>query len=378
MLDRRSRLLSTLQGKPVDRVPVSFYEINGLDELDDVSDPFNIYTHPTWEPVIRLAREKTDRIVMRTVQIKRSGELSNCTKKETWQENGQKFNRLTIKTNSRLLKSLSRRDRDVNTVWQIEPLLKDEEDLRAYLDLPVDNISDDIDFSSVLKAETSLGDSGIVMLDTPDPICIAASLFELGAFTVIATQETSLVHQLLERFYVELEENIELISSSLPGHLWRIYGPEYASPPYLHPKLFADYVVRYDQPLVDIIHRHGGYARVHSHGNLRAILDLIAAMGVDGLDPIEPPPQGDIELIEVRKRIGHQVVLFGNLEASDLEMLPPDQFAKKIQKALREGTEGEGRGFVLMPSACPYGRRIPENVIENYSLMVELAERGNY
>mgnify|MGYP000712381494 CR=1 FL=1 len=40
---------------------------------------------------------------------------------------------------------------------------------------------------------------------------------------------------------------------------------------------------------------------------------------------------------------------------------------------LEEGTAGEGRGFVLMPSACPYGRHISADVMANYETMVRLA-----
>jgi hypothetical protein len=67
--------------------------------------------------------------------------------------------------------------------------------------------------------------------------------------------------------------------------------------------------------------------------------------------------------------------LFGNLEANDLENLAPGEFEKKIIKALDEGTAGTGRGFVLMPSACPYGRKLSPNVMKNYGKMVELAEK---
>ena len=67
--------------------------------------------------------------------------------------------------------------------------------------------------------------------------------------------------------------------------------------------------------------------------------------------------------------------MFGNLESSDLENLAPEKFEKKIVKALDEGTAGSGRGFVLMPSACPYGRSLSSNVIKNYGKMVELAEK---
>ena len=92
-----------------------------------------------------------------------------------------------------------------------------------------------------------------------------------------------------------------------------------------------------------------------------------------GLDPIEPPPQGDVSLAEVRRQYGRDLVLFGNLEARDLEYLPTPDFEKLVRQALEEGTAGEGRGFVLMPSASPYGRDISPLTLANYECMVRLA-----
>jgi hypothetical protein len=51
---------------------------------------------------------------------------------------------------------------------------------------------------------------------------------------------------------------------------------------------------------VKAIQRTGGFARIHAHGRLRLILDDIASTACDGLDPIEPSPQGDVTLAEVR------------------------------------------------------------------------------
>lgn len=171
-----------------------------------------------------------------------------------------------------------------------------------------------------------------------------------------------------------LHPRTEAVARALPGRLWRICGPEYASPPYLPPRLFHDYVVPYDKPMVEAIQRYGGYARIHSHGRLKKILDHIVSLGCSGLDPIEPPPQGDVELSYVREKYGDRLVLFGNLEVSDIENLPTPQFEKKIVTAIREGTAGQGRGFVLMPSASPYGRVLSTSALANYRKMVEKIE----
>ena len=370
--------MSTLRGEAVDRPPVCFYELNGLDEELTNDDPFNIYSHPSWAPLIELACEKTDRIVMREVPFKNappeaSAELTEIEKH--YDEKGSLYKTRTVRVGSSVLTKRTRRDRDVNTIWVLEPLLKDVEDVKKWLEIPVPEFGGVPDTSDVLKTEQILGDTGIVMVDTADPLCLAAGLFDMGTFTIIAMTEPKLFHQVLERFAGILQQKIEAIAKAVPGRLWRIYGPEYASPPYLPPRLFREYVVKYDTPLVEAIQRHGGFARIHCHGNLKDILDDIVSTGCMGLDPIEPPPQGDVELLYVREKYGRQLVLFGNIEVSDIVNLNTTDFEKKVVTALREGTAGEGRGFLLMPSAAPYGRVLSPLALKNYEKMIEVVER---
>jgi hypothetical protein len=142
--------------------------------------------------------------------------------------------------------------------------------------------------------------------------------------------------------------------------------------PYLPPYLFKEYWLTYTKPMIDIIHKYNGIARVHCHGNIADILDYILESGCDGLDPVEPPPQGDIELSTARKRVGDNITLFANLEISDIENLETNLFADKIKTALEQGPSANGSRFVLMPSACPYGREITRLTMANYEKMIEM------
>jgi hypothetical protein len=368
--------MATLQGEPVDRPAVSFYELNGLDENPADPDPFNIFSHLSWAPLIELAREKTDRIVLRGVAFKEIAPdpIGHLAQDKTWDDpQGRRFTRRTIAAGNRTLTMQTRRDRDINTVWTIEHLLKSLDDLDAFLKLPVFGAGETIDPTPLLTAEAALGDTGIAMIDTPDPLCLAALLFDMGQYTVIAMTEPERFQRLLDRFADVLLAKTAEVARLLPGRLWRIYGPEFAAPPYLPPRLFRQYVCRYVTPMVDLIHGSGGYARIHSHGRLKDILDDIAAMGADALDPIEPPPQGDVELAYVRNHYGKQLVLFGNLEVADIENMPTVKFAEKVKRALDEGMSGDGRGFVLMPSASPYGRELSPLAMKNYETIVSVA-----
>ena len=376
-MNRRERLMASLRGEPVDRPAVNFYEVSGIDQDPANNDPFNIFSDSSWLPVLELAREKTDIILLRGAPWRSSSPdpLAELTTVEQETDaNGTLFVTHTIRAGSRTLTSRVRRDPAINTAWTLEHYIKDVDDLKAWLDLPAAESGGEVIRDSFLATEKSLGDSGIVMLDTGDPICCVAPLFELGTFTVIATTEPELFHRALERAAAPLYEMIEAVAKALPERLWRICGPEYASVPYLRPDLFHEYVTRYDAPIVEAIQKHGGYGRIHCHGRLKDILDHIAETGCTGLDPIEPPGQGDVTLAYVREKYGKQMTLFGNLEASDLENLDTPQFEEKIRTALEEGTAGEGRGFVLMPSSCPYGRHIAPHVVRNYERMVEMVE----
>lgn len=378
MLTRRERLMATLRGEPVDRPAVSFYEIGGWRLDPDDPDPANIYNGPGWRELIRLAEEETD--LIRMVGPDQRPAPDNCMdayrKRETWEAAGSQYTRVTLTVGGRELTSLTRRDPDVATVWTIEHLLKSPEDAEAYLQLPDAAFAYETHVDNLVAEEARVGDAGIVMVDVADPLCLAADLFSMADYTVVALTEPALFHRLLEKHARHITTKVATVARAFPGHLWRIVGSEYASEPLLPPRLYDAYEVRYTQPMIDVIQRHGGYARLHSHGRLRRILPRIAAMAPDGLDPLEPPPQGDMPLKEIREQVGDQMVLFGNIEASEIEQLAPPAFEARVRQAIADDTEGAGRGFVLMPSACPYGREIPAHVLTNYETMVRLVKEG--
>lgn len=378
----RERLRATLEGKPVDRPAVSFYEIGGLTMDPTDPDPFNIYTDPSWHPLLELAEARTDLIRMRSAVRAQSHQAwspdetaaKECFTTEHYVEDGRRMTRTTLKVGDRVMTSLARRDPDLDTVWTVEHLLKSPEDVRAYLQLPDEAFAETVDVTPLIEEEQRLGDRGIVMVDTEDPLCAAATLFSMEEFTIFAMTERALFHRLLEQCARTLHRRTEQVARQFPGHLWRLYGPEFATEPYLPPRLFDEYVVKYTGPMVSTIKSHGGFARVHIHGRIRNVLDSIVRMGADAIDPIEPPPQGDVDLAFVRAEYGKGLVLFGNVEIADIENAEPSDFERLVRQTLEDGTGGEGRGFVLMPSACPYGRKLSPRTLQNYETMVRCVE----
>jgi uroporphyrinogen-III decarboxylase len=267
--------------------------------------------------------------------------------------------------------STIQRHPDADTVWTTEHLLKTKEDVLAYLQLPDEVFAENIDIAPLLQEEESLGNRGIVMVDTEDPICAAATMFSMEDFTILALTEQELFHKLLQKLSKQIWYRTEKVAAEFPGRLWRIYGPEFATEPYLPPKLFEDYVVRYTGPMVKMIQEHDGFARIHAHGRIKNVLDHIVAMGADAIDPVEPSPQGDVSLKYVREKYGDQLVLFGNLEVADIENLQAGKFGELVDRTLDEVASTSGRGCVIMPSASPIGRKVSVQTLRNYMTLVK-------
>lgn len=372
----RQRLNATLRGEPVDRPAVNLYEIGGFKVDPCNPDPFNVYNDPSWRPLLQLAEERTDliRMVPPDVRPAANNLRDEFFKVENYEENGSRFTRTTVEIGGRTLTSLDRRDPGVDTLWTLEHLLKDEDDVRAYLQLPDDVWANEYGVTGLETVERAVGERGIVMVDVGDPLCAAAGMFAMADYMLLAFSDKALFHELLAKVAVPNLAMVRAVAEAFPGRLWRIYGPEYAAEPYLTTRLFAEYVVRYVTPMIEAIHATGGFPRIHCHGRVKNIARMIVEMGAVALDPIEPPPQGDVTLAEMRRDYGKDLVLFGNLEASDIENMEPNEFEKVVETAIREGTSGDGRGFVLMPSASPYGRSITPRTIANYEAIVRLAE----
>jgi uroporphyrinogen-III decarboxylase len=383
-MTRRERLISTLRGEPVDRPAVNFYEIGGFLVNPDDPDEYNIYNAPSWQPLLNLAENHTD-IIRLVSPVRAQSHLSwdgsentglrkQFVEEKVWEENNSRFTRLTFKIGGKKLTSLTRRDKNLDTVWTVEYLLKNNDDVNLFLELPDEIFEENFDIAHLEEQEKKLGDRGIVMVDTEDPVCAVASLFNLEDFSIFAFTEPVLCHKLLEKHARYIHKRTEKAAREFPGRLWRIYGPEYITEPFLPSSFFKDYVVKYTGPMVQQIKKYNGIVRIHAHGRIKNVLDYIVGMGADATDPVEPPPHGDVELKYLRKNYGKQLVLFGNIEIADIESMQSDKFRRVVKQAVADGTSGEGRGFVLMPTSAPYGRNISELTFRNYQIMIEEVE----
>ena len=360
-MDSRERLLGALRRQPVDRVPISTYELVGWD-WDAWEN-----RQPAYRRLMEVIRAQTDCMYM--LGFSAPNRAARVTVTE-WDEGPSHYRREILHTPRGDLTACTRWDRDLNTAWRFERLLKTDEDVARYLSQPLD--PGPADLSAYAVAEERLqGGRGIPLISVADPICIVAELFEFGEFVTRAFTQPEQIDALLEHVAPAVYRELEYLLERGVGPLYRICGAEYVTPPYLPPSLFERFVVRYTTPMIERIHARGAYARLHCHGRVRRVLPMIAEMGPDAIDPVEAPPSGDVALAEVKALYGDRLCLMGNIQLRDLETASAEEMRRIVREAVAAGKPGGG--FVLMPTAAPINADLSPVTERNYLILIETA-----
>jgi len=131
------------------------------------------------------------------------------------------------------------------------------------------------------------------------------------------------------------------------------------------PELFAQLVTPYEKRLVDIFHEADLSVILHCHGRVRQVLDQIMACGFDALEPVEPPPQGDITLAELMDKTAGRMAVIGHIQDQDLHNAHPGHFTRFVNE-VRQMADGQ-TGYIMTPTATPFQFPATVRFVANYS-----------
>jgi hypothetical protein len=104
------------------------------------------------------------------------------------------------------------------------------------------------------------------------------------------------------------------------------------------------------------------------------VLERFVDMGVDCLNPMEPPPCASLTLAEAKQRVAGRMCLEGGVEDADFLMLEPEAMVSVTAEVMRQGKPGGG--FILCPSSAPSTTPVlTETQQANYVAFVETGIR---
>ena len=139
---------------------------------------------------------------------------------------------------------------------------------------------------------------------------------------------------------------------------------------FISPRQYEEFVLPYERELVRRIHEEDVPVYTHTCGDIGDRLELMVETGIDGIDTLDPPPLGSIDLEDAKRRVGDRMFFKGNID-------PVHTLLNKSREEVREDAlwrlkvGSPGSGYILS-SACSVSPRVPP---ENLTVLVEVSEQ---
>ncbi len=143
----------------------------------------------------------------------------------------------------------------------------------------------------------------------------------------------------------------------------------FAGAGFISPRQYERFVLPFEALVVRAVHAEGLPVYVHTCGDIGDRLERMADSGIDGIDTLDPPPLGSVDLEDAKRRVGDRVFFKGNLDAVNT-LLAKSRAEVKADALWRLEVGSPGGGYILS-SACSVAPRVPP---ENLTVLVEAAE----
>lgn len=142
--------------------------------------------------------------------------------------------------------------------------------------------------------------------------------------------------------------------------------------PFFSPDSFDELIGPFLKEVIAEYRKLGYYTIKHTDGNIMPILKQIADCRPDAIHSLDP--QGGVSIPEVRKIVGPDIALVGNVNCGLLQTGTDEECRADVLRALREGMAA-GRGYIFSTSNCVY-TGLP---LERYEMMMDLwRQYGSY
>ncbi len=357
----RERLLRLLRGEKVDRLPIATVGMT----------PFSWHPDfPDYHPVLRVAEKHCE--FLAGFGLKRDPGLCDPAtlevKTETVEEGERKTATTVLKTPKGDLTGVRVHDRSVGSWGVAKAMIENQADLAKRESLP--HAPMPVDLEGLDAFREKVGESGLVYCNGIQNALLTACWGMSEEFrTIFCFTEPERLRSMVERAQERVYDFTERLLAAGAGPVFRCYAIEDFVEPIMPPSFVDEFIVPYDREVVKLIHDRGCYAVMHCHGRLGAQIERMVAIGVDGSDCSECPPQNDTDLAGMVEKADGRMFIWGYIQFETLARASREEIYELVRQAVEMGgTEG---AYVLSQAASPWMAELPDRTGENLIHMIE-------
>jgi MtaA/CmuA family methyltransferase len=136
---------------------------------------------------------------------------------------------------------------------------------------------------------------------------------------------------------------------------------------------YREFVVPYEKKLAEAVRAKGGFIYTHTCGKIADRLEDMIATGINGIECLDPPPLGNVELEDAIHRTKGKIFIKGNVDSvNTLLNKDLDGVRQDVRRVVHTGAPGGG---YICSTACSIAPRVrPENIMA----MAEVAREYEY
>lgn len=144
----------------------------------------------------------------------------------------------------------------------------------------------------------------------------------------------------------------------------------FAGAGFISPKFYAEFVLPFEREIVQLVRQQNLHIYLHTCGVIGDRLSLMLESGASGLECLDPPPLGNVELEEAFKTMKGKAFIKGNIDPVNLLLVGTDK--EIMADAQRRLGIGKDSGGYILSTACSIA---PEVRRDKVLLLREAVER---
>ncbi len=227
-------------------------------------------------------------------------------------------------------------------------------------------------FTRTLEKVRQFAPDVSVHVEVFSPFTHLMELFGYEQALMALLDEPRKCHDILAVFTKKVHAQVKLYAGCGPDAI--LVSSAFAGAGFVSRQMYQEFVSPYEDRIFQSINRHGSKSYVHTCGAIGDRLDLMSETSVDGIDTLDPPPLGTVELRQAKEKYGERFFFKGNLDAVN-EMLNADDqtFEQAVKDRIKTGKPGSG---YILSSACSVAPYVKPERLRKLSLLAK--EYGQY